>query len=749
MNILKKYLCVLISASILSFGAVNVSAADNSIDVTISTDKTGNIFFGNEKAEFDIAIENSASEDAEITVKYTVYKYNNEMKAEKLNENSLTLRIGAGESRVETIEPEAGEYALYRLDVSVGGETLKSADFSRSVKSTNANPTLGVSAHLTTTGDIHSSLMLVNNSGMTNIRDDFRWNEIERTKGDVQLNSRMKSLILNADSYGIDVLPVLFGSNALYQSTTDNAFVTDAAAVASYGTYLKKLMQTNEFKSYIKNVEILNEPDCAVIGGYTADDTSEAATAARGKAYAALLKEAYTSIKDVASDVNVGAFSTCSANSGRSINFVKSVLGNLDKKYFDAVTEHPYFGTGYTDEEHGSFGTLIKSLEDYHSNFTGTFANDKRWHTEFGSTTADDGGKGFSVENQYEQAVKAIRAYNTIKRYSFDDKLYLYCLSDNGTDLTLPSENYGMLKAYKYDTPYAAKATYLAVANMNNLIGDATNCETIEDGTDGAFVTKYTSDAKTVYMMYCKKNKTMDKSVNYEGAVYYDLFGNKLENFAANGSCQLTEAPVYAVIGEVASSDAVRESFTVSGNVPSGKSGRMVTMSIYEGNADFDTAKFTDMVYFDQQYTTEDGSFEFDIVLNTEKKYTAFVVSDDDTTPVCLSLSANSPKKIELNLYSGISKIKNVSLSSDELNKAYAKITYNGTSADESRLYLAVYNKNALVAIKIADVPASDGTLEQTVDLSGISADAYDNIKLMLWDRTEGIKPLCSALNIK
>ncbi len=746
MTKIKKSICMLISAVMLFAGVVPIMAAENGVGITIGSEKVGNIFFGDEEAKFDVVFKNTSGTDKDITATYSVYKYDNTMKAVLSSTNNRKIHINAGEKFTDTIAPEAKEYALYKLEVKVGTE-ITCADFSRAVRSNNTNPTLGVSAHLTTVGDIHNSLMLVNAAGISNLRDDFRWNEIEKTKGDVKLTSRMKTLILNAESYGIDILPVIYGWNSLYQNDT-NSFVTDADAIKSYGVYLKKLMQTDEFKNYINNVEILNEPDCAKIPGYEATDGTAASNKARGAAYATILKEAYTAIKDVKPSVTVGAFSTCSVNTEGTKQFVQAVLDNLDAKYFDAVTEHPYFGSGYTDEQHKTYryGTLIKSLGDYHGLFTGKFANSTRWHTEYGSTTADDGGKGFSVANQYEQAVKAIRAYNTIKRYSFSDKLYLYCLANNGSNETATADNYGMLRAHNYETPYAAKATYLAVANMNNILGNATECITVSDGTDSSFITKYTADDREVYMMYCEKGKTMKKAYTLpSGVTFYDLYGNKLDNVYTGGKCSLTEAPIYAVIGEALTSAKEIENFKITGSVPSGAEGKMVTLSVTEGDIEFDEVSAENMIYIDQQFTEQYGRFEFDIVLDTSKNYTAYVVSSDDTTPVCLKLSAESAKNIELELYTGISKIKNVSVSTDELSKAYAKVTYNDTGVKGGKLYLAIYNGKKLVGTKIADSAAG----EEKVDLSGIAVTSYDNIKLMLWDKTNGMIPLCDVLDIK
>ena len=389
----------------------------NTLDINISVDSEniGNIFYGSEPIEFKVSFENNRSEAAEFKAVYKVYKYDNEMQEQLINTDSRMLNVESQKNVVDIIEPKADEYSLYKLVVSTVPESVTtSVEFSRTVKSSNMNQTIGASAHLTTRGDIHNSLMLMSNAGIANIRDDFRWYEMEKVKGEVTLTDRARSLIANANNYGINVLAVLYANNPIYQA--NSSFVTTQDGVNAYGVYLKKLFQTEEFQKYIKNVEILNEPDCAAVNGVSYTDNSTEAAKVRGEAYAVLLKEAYDSIKYIKPSVQVGAFSTCSVNSAKSLNFVETALSKLDKQYFDAVTEHPYFGSVYADETNKGYGTLIDALTKYYSKFNDTFNVTQRWHTEFGSTTADDGGNGFSVQNQYEQAIKAIRGYNTAKR---------------------------------------------------------------------------------------------------------------------------------------------------------------------------------------------------------------------------------------------------------------------------------------------------------------------------------------------
>ena len=51
--------------------------------------------------------------------------------------------------------------------------------------------------------------------------------------------------------------------------------------------------------------------------------------------------------------------------------------------------------------------------------------------------------------------------------------------------------------------------------------------------------------------------------------------------------------------------------------------------------------------------------------------------------------------------------------------------------------------------MKIAEGTTSTENRTQTLDMSGIDAADYDNIKVMMWGKENGLVPLCDMLNIK
>ena len=758
-----KIISILMAATVAGLSMTNISAyavsnailpeSDN-ISISVDSGRIGNIFLGSQKPEFMVEYENSSNSEVCFTAVYKIFGYDTKMNKEEISSGSRVIRINANSKYTDTIKPKAEKFGTYTLDVEVKNDLQgsliknKEVDFSRSVIG-KRNSSLGVNTHFTVYGDINQSLHLINNAGMSMVRDTIRWNEYEPIKEERNITSQTKKLINLSAEYNIDVLPIIFAKNKLYENS-DSAMVTTQEGLSGYSNFVKSLAMTDEFKKYIKAVEICNEPDTAVIEGECdATDKSDAAQKIRAQKYADVLKTAYNSIKSVNPSIKVGAFSTYSVATGASIKFIQEVLSLMDKPYYDAVTAHPYFTNDYTDENvYHSNDTKYYLDNVYNPLFTGQFNVSERWYTEFGSTT--DKNDTFYVENEYKQAVKNIRAYNTLKKDRFNSKLYLFNFEDS--PLT-NSSHYGMLNASNADVPYAAKPTYLAVSNLNNLIADATKVESVDNALQSrAFVDKYICPERDVYMMYARySGETVDAEYNLGNvAAYYDLYGNKLDSkeILMNGKYHLTENPIYAVCGkDIELIEPEDTSFSISGTTASGEEGKMVSLSVVEDDIGFDAITDKNLVYFDQQTTAINGSFLFDVELNPLKSYKAYIVSEDSFVPISFTLSKDTKKNIELSMYVGISKITKADIDVADFNNLKAKVQINqSVEAEKYVLFAAVYNEGKLVGLKQANGNTADAL--SIYDMSGMDIEKYDTVKLMLWDAKDCITPLCDVVKI-
>lgn len=331
-----------------------------------------------------------------------------------------------------------------------------------------------------------------------------------------------------------------------------------------------------------------------------------------------------------------------------------------------------------------------------------------------------------------------------------NDKLYLYSALNSGEDQAVASNGYGMLKAWNDKDPYAAKLTYLAVANLNNLVGNATGVEAIAANSK-AVITKYTCPDRTVYIMNSAAT-TGDANIPAEpidaaadkvsGAVYYDMLGNKIEETAA---LQLTDAPVYAVVGTQPSYTLNERGVNIEGNIASDKEGKMVSLTIVEESVGFDGITGENILYMNQQTTETDGKFRFKVDLGS-KSYAAYIVSEDAELPLKFTIS-NTANTIKIRLYDGMIDMTTADLALLDLSNLSADITFkNLTNAVNYKLFCALYNNNSLVNVDMYEDKTEKTNDTQSVDVSTKYAGSYDLLKLMMWDKNNELFPLCDVV---
>ena len=234
-----KIISILMAATVAGLSMTNISAyavsnailpeSDN-ISISVDSRRIGNIFLGSQEPEFTVEYENSSNADVCFTAVYKIFGYDTKMNKQEISSGSRVIRINANSKYTDTIKPKAEKFGTYTLDVEIKNDLQgsliknKEVDFSRSVIG-KRNSSLGVNTHFTVYGDINQSLHLINNAGMSMIRDTIRWNEYEPVKEERNLTSQTKKLINLSAEYNIDVLPIIFAKNKLYENS-DSAMVT-------------------------------------------------------------------------------------------------------------------------------------------------------------------------------------------------------------------------------------------------------------------------------------------------------------------------------------------------------------------------------------------------------------------------------------------------------------------------------------------------------------------------------------------
>ncbi len=288
-------------------------------------------------------------------------------------------------------------------------------------------------------------------------------------------------------------------------------------------------------------------------------------------------------------------------------------------QYFDTISVHPYWGD---DPEKGESGVwypnrchgLAETMEGFRGLATGgmefktgidewqtatgahtgnTYSfelSEGMWHTEYGLSTAihpnnvATGVKNTGTESapvyeiqadrEWLQAENLIRGFDCVKAMNFDDKLWFYDFIDDGKRDNEHEYNFGILHNWNDEVPYAAKYSYLTMAAYNKLTQGATKATMYDDyekygnnttvarlGSKLAFITKYESPKRNVYMLRTTKSTTQyinpasiceSFPTNSKNLHFYDMLGNKISvnDVTLLGRYKLTQTPFYVVEGE-------------------------------------------------------------------------------------------------------------------------------------------------------------------------------------------------------
>lgn len=403
------------------------------IKTQVSSNNPGNIFFGDETPSFKVDLNNKSTNSQDFSLKYTLNKYDKEMTKSEIHSEIKNFSISADSNKSFNITAPNDEYGLYNLEISISDsgnikqETI-TVPFSRCIKNTQTNASMGTNLHVTNPdqGDADIALSLMKNAGMGTLRGVIAWYYYEKTPGVYKLTDRQEALLDAAEKYNIDVLLIPLGRNGIYDGMLSNPTLMTKEAAVHYGDFVYNLLKEDKIRRTVKKIEIWNEPDIG-ISNTDPDKEVDATNVSnsenyryRAKLYTDMLIEAYKGAvkaeKEVGADYLIGGFSMQNYwwwTSGR--RFLDCALDYLKKspdaamynngQFFDVFSIHPYYGK---DTENGYEGTYVTNqfdgvaaeIESYKGLITGGM--------EFGANNVDKWtkAKGAVTGNTYDFKLK-------------------------------------------------------------------------------------------------------------------------------------------------------------------------------------------------------------------------------------------------------------------------------------------------------------------------------------------------------
>ena len=581
------------------------------IKAEITTKNPGNIFFGDEKAEFDVVLENKSQESSEFTANFLVYIIDDNMQEVLVDTVEKEYSMDQNEKFTDRVTIPANRFGVYVLRTEFSGKTGEKAikqsektEFSRCVENETADYRIGVCTSMSRDimgGDPDMGMKLMRKAGMGLVREDFEWGNYEKPDHTYGLTPAKAEFLKAAGENDMEVLAILDTVRTGY-STDDWSGLVPEADLEPYKNHLRSMLNEPLFSENVSMIEVWNEPDAERTSGGNVIFEDKSANnkelnKIRGKIYADMVKAVYDVVEEAGHDYKIGAFSLCKWYDN-SYGFVDEVLNNFQgEKYFDALTYHAYIGPD--DPEPGNFGkptTEPFHFSSYRLNYypalltgeplynpvTGASAvlsglctnnvynyelNEPTWITEGGYSSAYNSEWGMAVKDEYHQGERIVRFLNEIRTNSCNDKVWLYRFDDTGIGEGRTETNYGLVNPWQSEIPYSAKPAFLMVSNMNKLIEGYYEVNRVYEN-DYAFISEYKTPKRTVYMLSATKEGGKTVEYDFGDTVrYYDIYGNKLseDEVLTDGKYNLSEKPFYAVTGEdIDFPELEKESITIS-----------------------------------------------------------------------------------------------------------------------------------------------------------------------------------------
>lgn len=273
-----------------------------------------------------------------------------------------------------------------------------------------------------TQSQVTSALAAAKAAGATQVRMTISWAIVERNKGTYDW-STIDPVLNNILNAGMTPMAVVYDT-PLWLSNTTNPHTPPANATqdAQFGQFAAAVAQ--RYAGKITTFEIWNEQNITQF--WPNPDPAR---------YTAVLKAAYTAIKNVAPNdrVIVGGLAPDPTGIPGTIAYINGMYAAGAKGYFDEMTYHDYFQP---------WPVVIDPLAAIHDVMVANGDGGKQiWITEAGAPT----GTSSISETQQQQADTITTLLKQAQQYSYIGPIYFYEIMDNGTNLANPENNFGLI----------------------------------------------------------------------------------------------------------------------------------------------------------------------------------------------------------------------------------------------------------------------------------------------------------------
>ncbi len=742
------------------------AAGTGSVTVTMTTDKTSNLFFDAEQRIFNVSVKNTGTDELKICNIFKVTDYSGTNVLYTKKDAGYTLLSGAANSYQFNLD--FARYGTYKLRLEsvdaltneILGEGVIDYCVARATDGAQNPVDFGVNL-----GKDTGYNDIIEKSGITYIRQGAVWSEYQTGANTFKTPDKTKAIFDSATKAGLDINLTVWGNNvALYpvetresgdyyrEPTTEESAVDSNQTVpisdeAQQGFVDFVIRFLDENKAYnITSVEVWNEPDLVKYNkfGHSEPDV-----------YAKLMRKVYEAVKAKYPEIRIQGVCPSWLDDYmfdepfllKKGGWIYNVLyadtdgdGSADGyRWLDDVAVHHYKKHSEVDAE-----TQITKLREMLDTLGKTDAKINR--TEFG-TTGSNGD--FEAE-----ALNVIQYYLTVlANKEVGEAAFLYTLVDDDSS---GNYRYGLIEKGTAKSGYYGKVkpAYPMMTNANSILRRYDVADIVEDDASNTvykFTRSYVDKSDYVYAFYSRTGSssyafTPDR--DYVSVEFFDAYGNLLElsKQGSSYSLNLTAEPIYARVAESNGIEMNRgldsDGFvSVDITIPGVSDGENVAVRVLDQNSK--------PVYIDQLAADADGR----IIVNIGKAIS-------EKSDYSLWIGAAS--------FSGIYK---TDLLGDDTVFFYLSKMGEAAADDISRLgpgeklklsliqnnplgrYVVVcagYSDSVLTDARVVDESNMiyDGT-EKSIILNYSDYEGCDKIKFYLFDSLNNITPLTTSIVVE
>lgn len=538
--------------------AVSVLGTRSQIDIDISSDHLGNIYFTGEEMNFDITFDNSinpvyASKNGTYTAdaKYTITDSRQNVVFEQTN--TLTINPKAKTHDKITFKPE--KYDLYVLTAEIYGKDANvysvntaKCSYSWTTYGEIKNPRAGISISRVVTKEAEDFAKLLRNAGFTYVRHHFpfqqfatgTYNSVEPYA--VEQHQGYTEYMAALAKYGLTQTGYISSSYSQVASSLPAVDVGGTGVPTSERGYKNFRMYNrsvlNIFGDTLDVYGLDNEMD---IHRPISEDDANAST------YGTALIKSYNELKSEFPDITFVAGETSGVKEPWWTDFLNTGAGD----YTDVLSGHIYtwsdLGANLSENGTGYYANVnaVRRLMEEHG-----IEDKELWLTEYGYSAFHN-----ACKSEYQQACWDVMHYAILSAPGQFDKLFKFQFNNGTTENRSEREyNFGLIRAANYDVKdrCAAKSSYLSNSAMNILMHDAEQIERINMGQTICYRYNKTSTDEQMALLF--KNgegeaDTVSLSLGTNEITFYDMYGNASKLSSPDGTFTIAVdmEPLYIV----------------------------------------------------------------------------------------------------------------------------------------------------------------------------------------------------------